>query len=92
MLMILSQRPLIGQHHPHDMSEDSDLVSTTIVVTNLPSPSTGDVISVAGITLPIQQWPRQSCYQHCLSRSFQEIHTFPPPRPETSSLPFLSSR
>merc|ERR1711892_240438 len=45
------------RNSPQDMSEDSDLASTTIVVTNLHSPSSEDIISGAGITLPFQEMP-----------------------------------
>jgi len=39
---------------PQDMSEDSSLTSTTIVVTNLPSPSSENIISGAGVTFPLR--------------------------------------
>ena len=45
------------KNSPQDMSEDSDLASTTIVVTNLHSPSSEDIISGAGITLPFLEMP-----------------------------------
>jgi len=42
---------------PKDMSEDSSLASTTIVVTSLPTPTSENIISGAGVTLPLQERP-----------------------------------
>jgi len=43
---------------PRDMSEDSDIANTTIVVTKMTSPAREDIISGAGVTLPLLEKPR----------------------------------
>jgi len=40
---------------PKDMSEDSTLASTTIVVTNIPSPTSENIISGAGVTFHLHE-------------------------------------
>jgi len=45
------------RNSPLDMSEDSDLANTTIVVNDMASTTGEDIISGAGVTLPVKEKP-----------------------------------
>jgi len=45
------------RNSPKDMSEDSDLANTTIVLNDMAHSASEDIISGAGVTLPLQERP-----------------------------------